>query len=352
MEVKDSPVSESPEINESASTESQSTPHQEVIPTEEIVVKPTVGDGVGSGGEGSGQVSAEISMRRKRGRPRKCEISGTASHLSEPPPKRRRGRPRGSGRIQFLTSLGGCGLETAGGCFTPHVLELKAGQDIVPEISSLAVFPRAAIVLAAAGALSSVVIARPGQAGGFVRYDGYFQILSLNGIFIFSEVDGTPTPRNNGYLSIVLAHPDGGVFGGAVTGCLIAANPIQLVVGTFKQTIHKTFRRRMFRGESSSLNAVNDGLASAMAAIPIPVIPSLGNNGSAMPTPAMSNVSQRIHVEAAGPSDAGSNQLESPTPLRVCRCQNNSEASLPMSPENDNVTPQTLMSKDESENCC
>ncbi|KAF5744810.1 hypothetical protein HS088_TW07G00390 [Tripterygium wilfordii] len=336
MEEKNSTVSESPAIDETASTESQSTAQKEVLPTEDAVVQPAVGEGVGSGGEGYGQVSDGIAVKRKRGRPRKFEISGPVSYISEPPPKRPRGRPRGSGRIQFLTSLGGCGIETAGGCFTPHVLELKAGQDIVPEISSLAVFPRAAIVLAASGALSSVVLARHGQPGGSVRYDGYFEILSLNGKFTFSKANGRP--RRDGYLSVVLAHPDGGVFGGAVTGCLISANPVQIVVGTFKQSIRKKYRKRRFGGENSALNSVDDGLGSAMAAIPIEVVPRIDNNVSIIPTPAMPDP-QPIREEEVS-IDHGNNQTESRTSLRVHSCENNLESSPPpMSPENDIATP-------------
>jgi predicted DNA-binding protein with PD1-like motif len=55
---------------------------------------------------------------------------------------------------------------------------------------------------------------------------GRFEILSLSGSFTFSETGGTR--RMNGMLSISLARPNGNVFGGAVVGALIAAEPIQV----------------------------------------------------------------------------------------------------------------------------
>ena len=55
---------------------------------------------------------------------------------------------------------------------------------------------------------------------------GRFEILCLSGSFTFSETGGTR--HINGMLSISLARPNGNVFGGAVVGALIAAEPIQV----------------------------------------------------------------------------------------------------------------------------
>jgi hypothetical protein len=69
----------------------------------------------GSGGSGSEGV-VESTVKRKRGRPRKYDVD--ANLVSSPPPpqglssslssyeKRGRGRPRGSGKLQLLASLG------------------------------------------------------------------------------------------------------------------------------------------------------------------------------------------------------------------------------------------------------
>lgn len=55
---------------------------------------------------------------------------------------------------------------------------------------------------------------------------GRFEILRLAGSYTFSETGGIR--RINGMLNISLAKPNGNVFGGAVVGALIAAEPIQV----------------------------------------------------------------------------------------------------------------------------
>lgn len=55
---------------------------------------------------------------------------------------------------------------------------------------------------------------------------GRFQILTLSGSFVY---DATQNRRGkNGMLSVALCHPDGNIFGGAVAGALIAAEPVQV----------------------------------------------------------------------------------------------------------------------------
>ncbi|KAI9396812.1 hypothetical protein POPTR_004G189200v4 [Populus trichocarpa] len=190
----------------------------------------------GSGGSGSEGV-VESTVKRKRGRPRKYDVD--ANLVSSPPPpqglssslssyeKRGRGRPRGSGKLQLLASLGGFAAETAGGSFTPHVVPVYTGEDIVSKIIELSQKgARAVCILSATGVVSSVIMRQPGPSGGILRYDGRFEILSLSGSFTFGETGGSN--RKNGMLSVSLAKPDGRVFGGGVAGSLIAAGPIQV----------------------------------------------------------------------------------------------------------------------------
>ncbi|XP_024464919.1 AT-hook motif nuclear-localized protein 1 [Populus trichocarpa] len=213
------------------------------------------GGGTGcSGGSGSESV-VENTLKRKRGRPRKYDAGANlvSSPPLSPPPglssslssceKRVRGRPRGSGKLQLLASLGGFAAETAGGSFTPHVVPVHTGEDIV---TKLLVFSqkgaRAVCILSATGVVSSVIMRQPGSSGGILRYDGPFEILSLSGSFTFSKTGGSN--RKNGMLSISLAKPNGRVFGGGVAGSLIAAGPIQLIIASFKQNIGKEIKRR------------------------------------------------------------------------------------------------------------
>ncbi|XP_042489229.1 AT-hook motif nuclear-localized protein 8-like [Macadamia integrifolia] len=49
--------------------------------------------------------------------------NGSSTPLSEPPYKRNRGRPKGSGKKQQLDALGAPGVG-----FTPHIITVKAGE--------------------------------------------------------------------------------------------------------------------------------------------------------------------------------------------------------------------------------
>ncbi|KAJ6765763.1 DUF296 DOMAIN PROTEIN [Salix purpurea] len=221
-----------------------------------------LGGGVegGSGGSGSEGV-VENTVKRKRGRPRKYDVDANLVTSPPPPPglssslssyeKRGRGRPRGSGKLQLLASLGGLAAETAGGSFTPHVAPVYTGEDIVSRILELSQKgARAVCILSATGVVSSVIMRQPGPSGGILRYDGRFEILSLSGSFTFCETGGSN--HKNGILSVSLAKPDGRVFGGGVAGSLIAAGPIQLVIASFKQNIGKEIKRRQSADNSAA----------------------------------------------------------------------------------------------------
>ncbi|XP_055811832.1 AT-hook motif nuclear-localized protein 10-like isoform X2 [Solanum dulcamara] len=69
------------------------------------------------------------------------------------------------------------------------------------------------------------------MSGGAATFEGHFEILSLSGSFLLSEIGGQR--RRTGGLSVSLAGSDGRVFGGSVAGVLTAASPIQIIVGDF-----------------------------------------------------------------------------------------------------------------------
>ncbi|XP_061352363.1 AT-hook motif nuclear-localized protein 22-like isoform X2 [Gastrolobium bilobum] len=127
---------------------------------------------------GSGQP-----VKRGRGRPRKYDGDGKILSLKSEPPaistypfgssvKRSRGRPPGSGKLQILASIGGFVAETAGGSFTPHVLVVDPGDDVVSMILSFfQKGPLAVCILSATGAVSSVSIRQAGVAGGVLSYE-------------------------------------------------------------------------------------------------------------------------------------------------------------------------------------
>ncbi|MCO5595285.1 hypothetical protein L7F22_049326 [Adiantum nelumboides] len=203
---------------------------------------------IASGGMGSHPVPLSMHMsaapgrsepifKRKRGRPRKYGPDGSmalalVSHSAitsstSPVPKRGRGRPPGSGRKQQLEALG-----TAGVGFTPHIITIAAGEDVAMKIMSFSQQgPRAICILSANGAVSNATLRQPATSGGTVTYEGRFEILSLSGSFLPQEDNGICS--RTGGLSVSLAGSDGRVVGGGVAGLLMAAGPVQVVVGSF-----------------------------------------------------------------------------------------------------------------------
>lgn len=76
----------------------------------------------GGDGESGGVVGPEVTIRRKRGRPRKHHQLGSPDSSASPVtvslgPKRGRGRPPGSGKLQMLASLG----EYLGNCIVSNL---------------------------------------------------------------------------------------------------------------------------------------------------------------------------------------------------------------------------------------
>ncbi|EPS65493.1 hypothetical protein M569_09286 [Genlisea aurea] len=206
-------------------------------------------------------------MKRRRGRPRKYGPDGnlpmsmppgpqpiaagllqtqtfSPPPLGGPPPpdsqtsagasastagKRPRGRPPGSAnkkkRIEGLGSDDGIG-------FIPHVITVKAGQDVALTVLGFSQnSPRSVCILSAAGHISSVALRQAASSGGTATYEGRFEILSLSGSYMPSNVNGQIS--RTGGLSVTLVGPDGRMFGGCVAGVLTAASPVEVIVGSF-----------------------------------------------------------------------------------------------------------------------
>ncbi|GKV16652.1 hypothetical protein SLEP1_g27266 [Rubroshorea leprosula] len=256
-----------------------------------------VGDmGTLRSGEGSDATGKQIVQPKKRGRPRKYDVGAVTSSLPALAPpegdsaKRGRGRPKGSGKLQLLAALGGCIVETAGGNFTPHVINVLAGEDVLSRITSFArKGPQAICILSATGLVSSIVIRQPGSSAGMLRHEGRFEIISLKGSFVFREIGGSH--NKSSMLSVSLAKPDGRVFGGSVAGSMVAAGPIQLVVASFKQSIGRELKRK-YSAESSTAasNFANPAVSKGPISIHRKLTDDEGLCTTATPAP--------VHMEA------------------------------------------------------
>ncbi|GAB2289310.1 hypothetical protein Dimus_023614 [Dionaea muscipula] len=157
-------------------------------------------------------------------------VNGDRDVLASPPSmgiKKPRGRPPGSSKKNQFATFGSVAIG-----FTPHVITVKAGEDVSSKVMSFSQNgPRAVCILSANGAISNVTLRQAATSGGTVTYEGRFEILSLSGSFMLSETGGQRS--RTGGLSVSLAGPDGRVLGGGVAGLLTAASPVQVVVGSF-----------------------------------------------------------------------------------------------------------------------
>lgn len=215
----------------------------EVSPAPVSTAVPTLvtgpGTGTGTGTEG----------KKKRGRPRKYGPDGKLTTALSPMPisasipltgeysawKRGRGRPVDNTKKSYKYEHESPGEKIAyfvGANFTPHVLTVNAGEDVTMKVMSFSQQgSRAICILSANGTISNVTLRQPTSSGGTLTYEGRFEILSLSGSYMPSDNGGTKS--RSGGMSVSLAGPDGRVVGGGLAGFLIAAGPVQVVVGSF-----------------------------------------------------------------------------------------------------------------------
>ncbi|KAJ9171276.1 hypothetical protein P3X46_014665 [Hevea brasiliensis] len=185
--------------------------------------------------------------KKKRGRPRKYGPDGTVARALSPMPISSSAPPGGDfsggklGKVWFekkkykkvgTENSGDWASTSVGTNFTPHVITVNAGEDVTMKVISFSQQgPRAICILSANGVISNVTLRQPDSSGGTLTYEGRFEILSLSGSFMPTESQGTRS--RSGGMSVSLVSPDGRVVGGGVAGLLVAASPVQVVVGSF-----------------------------------------------------------------------------------------------------------------------
>ncbi|GMY30126.1 AT-hook motif nuclear-localized protein 1-like [Fagus crenata] len=193
--------------------------------------------------------AATAPAKKKRGRPRKYGLDGSVTMALSPKPisssapspvidfsaeKRGKVKPASSvNKTKFeVENIGEWVACSVGANFTPHIINVNTGEDVTMKIISFSQQgPRAICILSANGVISSVTLRQPDSSGGTLTYEGRFEILSLSGSFMPTETGGTRS--RSGGMSVSLASPDGRVVGGGVAGLLVAASPVQIVVGSF-----------------------------------------------------------------------------------------------------------------------
>ncbi|KAM1393937.1 hypothetical protein ACFX2F_030041 [Malus domestica] len=245
----------------------------------------------------------------------------TLSHLStETLPKRKRGRPKGSSnKLKPFASTGGFPVYPALGELMPHILTVKLGENILSQLLLLSQSTnRAMCILSAVGVVSIVCISK--LSGSYLRFKGPFQILSLSGTFVYGSMRN---PLEKSWMiNVLLANHDGKAFGGSVAGFMIAAEPVQIVVGSFEQGTRKE-RKKSRRARSSYPSRLpgNGGITRATPLIMIP--PKAKNDGictspasALLETPANSGSGHLIGANSINPASLPSfGQNVNPAPL-------------------------------------
>ncbi|KAL8193071.1 hypothetical protein R6Q57_026975 [Mikania cordata] len=182
----------------------------------------------------------DTGVRRKRGRPRKYgtpEQAAAAKRLSSSSPSTSVPPLSPPGKKDLSLGVSGSSatsfkkhsLGNTGQGFTPHVISVAAGEDISQKVMSFMQQSKQEMcVLSASGSISNASLRQPATSRGNITYEGRFDILSLCGSYLRTDLGGT------GGLSVCLSSNDGQIIGGGVDGPLIAASPVQVViVGTF-----------------------------------------------------------------------------------------------------------------------
>ncbi|MCO5553951.1 hypothetical protein L7F22_007477 [Adiantum nelumboides] len=194
--------------------------------------------------------------------------------------------------MRYVCMTGDLLCASAGAGFTPHAVTVAAGEDVAAKIMSFSQQgPRGICILSANGAISNVTLRQSAVSGGTVTYEGRFEILSLSGSFLVTEFCRT------GGLSVSLAGPDGRVIGGGVAGMLMAASPVQVVVGSFLCLSKKSYTKSSKVDDASKVSS-STGVATAT---------NMGNNAAPTEPP----VNDRADIKESPPHNQSSGNAAS-----------------------------------------
>ncbi|KAI8030110.1 AT-hook motif nuclear-localized protein 3 [Camellia lanceoleosa] len=255
--------------------------------------------------------------KKKRGRPKKYGPDGSLRVALSPMPisasipltgdfsawKQGGGRPIDSFKKKHKLEFETPGERVAysvGANFTPHVITVNAGEDVSMKVISFSQQgSRAICILSANGAISNVTLRQANSSGGTLTYEGRFEILSLTGTFVITDSGGTKS--RSGGMSVSLAGPDGRVFGGALAGLLVAAGPVQVVVGSFLPGHHQEERKpkkQRFEHAPKFTLTSGEGTGLAYGGLPKPnLTPPSSFHGDNVASPNSIHISKNLATE-------------------------------------------------------
>uniref|UniRef100_A0ACD5WFF9 Uncharacterized protein n=1 Tax=Avena sativa TaxID=4498 RepID=A0ACD5WFF9_AVESA len=151
--------------------------------------------------------------KRRRGRPRKCDSlpppPGFAPLPAARPTQAAAAPSPGKGKLDGLQ---------------PHVLTIAVGEDIVSRAMAVSQLTSKAIcILSAIGAVKEAFLLQP--SGVILNHKGPLEIIRLSGSIL--------TSNDRPCLRVTLASMNSFVISGTIAGPLIAASPIQAILGSF-----------------------------------------------------------------------------------------------------------------------
>ncbi|XP_044481767.1 AT-hook motif nuclear-localized protein 14-like isoform X2 [Mangifera indica] len=170
--------------------------------------------------------------KRKRGRPRKYgtpeQALAARKTASSSNSKEKREQQQdllvSNSSSPFSKKSQLVGFGNSGQGFTPHVISVAVGEDVLQKIMMFMQQIKCEIcILSASGSISNASLRQPATSGGNITYEGRFEIISLSGSYVRTEIGG-----RTGGLSVCLSSSDGQIIGGGVGGPLKAAGPVQI----------------------------------------------------------------------------------------------------------------------------
>lgn len=157
--------------------------------------------------------------RKRKGTPRRLvlcnENFSTAESFNQRP-------------SEYVPNQEGLDINRTGGNFVPCSMIVNAGEDIIAKITSFCESCSCnAYIVSAVGSIARASILQSGNAS---TYEGSYGIVTLTGHVSVSLIPGG---GNACKVVITLAGNNGSVFGGFVSGPLIAATNIQIMLLMF-----------------------------------------------------------------------------------------------------------------------
>ncbi|KAI5402593.1 hypothetical protein KIW84_050262 [Lathyrus oleraceus] len=145
-------------------------------------------------------------------------------------PKKRRGRPYGSRnkkpRMNIVYGMDISSLKS-------HMIMVNTEEDVLEKITTFShSLSKNVTIISANGTVSKVRFSESSSSAETVTYEGRFEILSLKGS-VFVGTNESEQKRFGGVKGSFVSLSNSRVFSGKVADILIAATPIQIILGSF-----------------------------------------------------------------------------------------------------------------------